>query len=312
MLQQAVRTWSATEVAQQFEQALTHDPAGWRAAWQVRLDHPPLSIRFERPTATLPVSLTGTDCALQCAHCGGHYLEHMRPIWDVGSEAQVAPMRSLLISGGCDLRGRVPVTRHLEEVARLRAGRRLNWHVGLVDEETLRTIAPLVDVISFDIVGDAETAREVYGLDLTLDDYLRTFDLLCRYAPVVPHLTIGLRGGQLSGERTALEALRARAPHLAALILIVLIPTPGTAYADRMPPALPEVTDLLLEARVMLPDTRLELGCMRPHGTYRQALDELAVRAGLNTIVNPTVAAERAASALGLEIQWGDECCALE
>ena len=46
-------------------------------------------------------------------------------------------------------------------------GRRLNWHVGLIDEPTPAAIAPYVDVISFDVVGDRQTIREVYGLDAT-------------------------------------------------------------------------------------------------------------------------------------------------
>jgi lipoyl synthase len=284
---------------------LQRDPDRWHAAWTVRGAHHAPTIRFDRPTQTLPVSLTGTRCALHCAHCNGHYLEHMRPIEAVGQEHA----RSLLISGGCDLLGRVPVADHLETVARLHSQYRLNWHVGLIDEDTMRRISPYVEMVSFDIVGDAVTAREVYGLDLTLDDYLRTLDMLRRYAPVVPHLTLGLRAGHVSGERLVLEALAQR--DLAALVLIVLIPTAGTAYAACDPPPLSEVADLLLEARLSLPHTRLYLGCMRPHGHYRQALDELAVRAGLNAIVSPTQAAERVARGLGLEIVWGDECCTL-
>lgn len=298
-------TLSAEEVDLQFESTLAIIPSRWLEAWKVRhLHHPPI-IRFDRPTMTVPVSLTGSSCALRCAHCGGRYLQHMRPIWDVQPDGA----RSCLISGGCDPAGRVPVTAHLEKVARLRQGRRLNWHVGLIGEEELRLIAPYVDVISFDMVGDAETAREVYGLELTLDDYLRTFDLLRRYTPVVPHLTIGLRGGRLSGERAVLRALEGRKPE--ALIFLVLIPTEGTAFVSCKPPALNEVAELLLEARLTLPETRLLLGCMRPHGLYRQKLDELAIRAGLNGIVNPTLNAERLAAELGLRVIWGEECCAL-
>ncbi len=48
------------------------------------------------------------------------------------------------------------------------------------------------------------------------------------------------------------------------------------------------MTDLLLDARVMLPAAKLYLGWYAPYGVYREALDELAVRAGLNVIVNPT------------------------
>ncbi len=306
MLSQVPSALCSEDIARQSERALAHDPGRWSEAWQMRVRHHPPIIRFDRPTQTTPVSLTGTRCALQCAHCEGHYLRHMRTL----SEAAADGARSLLISGGCDLQGRVPVADHLEAVADLHRRYRLNWHVGLIDEETMRRIAPYVEMISFDIVGDAETAREVYGLDLSLDDYLRTLDMLRRYAPVAPHLTIGLRAGRLSGERTALAALRQRA--LEALVFIVFIPTEGTAYAQCSPPGLLEVADLLIEARLAFPTTRLYLGCMRPHGFYRQALDELAVRAGLNAIVNPTRAAERTAAELGLEVIWGEECCALE
>jgi uncharacterized radical SAM superfamily protein len=281
------------------------EPSRWQRAWEARLWHHSNTIRFDRPTHTLPVSLTGSHCALRCAHCNGHYLEHMRPIWDVEPNGA----KSLLVSGGCDADGRVPVTAHLDRVVALRDdGLRLNWHVGLIAEGELQRIAPYADVVSFDIVGDAETAREVYGLDLTLDDYLATYDLLCRHVPVVPHITVGLRGGTLSGERAAIEALGTRQPKV--LILIILIPTQGTAYAKCQPPTIAEVTDLFLDTRVMLPDTSLILGCMRPYGAYRQAVDEIAVRAGLNGIVNPARIAVQTAEELGLEISWGDECCA--
>ncbi len=300
---------STDAVAGAFQRALGLDPQRWRAAWQVRVRHHPATIRFDRPFKTLPVSLTGTACALNCAHCGGVYLRHMHPIGEAPLKAQADGFTSCLISGGCDAWGRVPFAGHMDQVALLRQGRRLNWHVGMIREEDLCTILPYVDVVSFDLVGDAETAREVYGLNLTLEDYLRELDMLERHVRVVPHLTIGLRGGRLSGERAALAALSRRETE--ALILLILIPTPETAYAHCAPPSLEEVADLFLEARTLLPTTRLYLGCMRPRGAYRQAVDELAVRAGLNGLVNPSHAAERAAQELGLEIVWGEECCAL-
>lgn len=293
------------EVDAQVQQLLSRDPARWQQAWQARTAHHPALVRFDRPTRTLPVSLTGVACALNCAHCGGHYLQHMQPIWEVKPDGAT----SCLISGGCDPHGRVPIS-HLEAVRALKEGRRLNWHVGLIDEEAMRAIAPLVDLVSFDVVGDAETAREVYGLDLTLDQYMQTFDMLRRYAPVVPHVTIGLRAGRVSGEYLALEALAAR--DVATLVLIVLIPTPGTAFAACPAPDLAAVSDVLLHARTLLPRARVYLGCMRPHGAYRQALDDLALRAGVNAIVNPTVRAERVAQELNLVVDWGEECCALD
>ena len=264
-----------------------------------------MTIRFDRPTATLPVSLTGRWCALRCAHCNGRYLEHMRPIWD----ADVSAAESLLISGGCDLHGRVPLDGHLDAITRLRHGRRLNWHLGFVDEPDLLRVRHLIDVVSFDVVGDKATAREVYGLEADLADYMATLDMLRTHVPVVPHVTIGLRGGRLSGEWAALQALAER--ELESLIFIVLIPTPGTAYAECDPPALEDVEAVLTGARVLMPETHLALGCMRPRGRYRQAMDEIAVQVGMNGIVNPSAVARRAAQELGLEIVWGDACCAL-
>ena len=277
----------------------------WQRAWEVRCQHFAPRIRFDRPWATIPVSVTGTACALHCAHCNGHYLTGMRRLADPA----VRQARSLLISGGCDLEGRVPVLPHLQRIVEVGTGKKLNWHVGLIDEETLQAIRPYVDVISFDFVGDDETIRQVYGLERTVDDYVATYRMLCRHVRVVPHLTIGLRGGQIGGERRALALLKDLGAE--SLVFIVFIPTAGTAYADHQPPPVEEVGDLLAEARILFPDVPLLLGCMRPAGEYRDRLDALAVRLGLNVIVNPTRTALATAAELGLTVEWGEECCVL-
>ena len=263
-------------------------------------------IRFVRPNQTLPVSLTGKSCALQCAHCAGHYLSGMVPIEEADAEGKA----SCLISGGCDGQGRVPVTAHLQQVAALRRGRMLNWHVGLIDESEMQAIAPYVDVISFDWVGDDQTIREVYGLNCTTEGYARTYAMLRRHARIVPHLTLGLRGGQFSGEYAALDSMQAL--RVDALVVLVFIPTPGTRYARCQPPALAEVDDFLLAARCKLPDASIHLGCMRPGGRYRRELDPLAVRAGVHKIVNPAPSAVRLAAELGLSVRWENECCVIQ
>ncbi len=265
-------------------------------------------IALVRPVDTLPVSLTGASCQLNCAHCGAHYLEHMQPIWSVPPDH---PARSLLISGGCDAQGRVPVLRHRKQVEALRHGRRLNWHVGTtISPATLSQIEPLIDVISYDVVGDAATTRDVYGLERDLQDYLDTLAILDARVPVVPHITIGLHGGRIEAEREALHALRPLDPR--AIVFLVLIPTAGTRYAGVSPPPLEEVEALLRQARRSCPDTPLALGCMRPGGRYRQELDKLAVAIGLDAIVNPCRAAVDLAQERDTDIEWRYECCALE
>ena len=278
----------------------------WQEAWHIRTEHFLPQIGFVRPNRTIAISLTGTSCALHCAHCGGYYLRGMVSIED----ADATNMTSCLISGGCDQRGRVPVTSHMALVAALRPGRVLNWHVGMIDEDTMHAIAPYVDVISFDFVGDTETIREVYGLDYTADDYAHEYAMLRRHAKVVPHLTLGVRGGQFSGEYQALHTLKAMG--LEALVVLVFIPTPGTRYAHCQPPPLGEVADFLLTARCTLPDTSIYLGCMRPGGRYRHDLDSLAVQAGVNKVVNPASPAVRWATELGLHVHRESECCVIQ
>ena len=274
-------------------------------AWRVRQANFPPTIGFDYPLRTLAVSLTGTDCELDCAHCGGHYLKSMVPVWRANPQGA----ESCLVSGGCDTKGRVPVTSHLDEVSRLRAGRIMNWHVGLIGQAEAEVIAPYVDVISFDFVGDDETIREVYGLEAGVGDYVAAYELLRSYATVVPHITVGLKGGRIAGEYEAVDILEELG--LEALTFIVFIPTPGTQYSDREPPRPEEVVDLLVEARLRFPGVPIQLGCMRPRGKYRDRLDPLAVRAGVNVIVSPSRRAVTVAEELGLMVERREECCAV-
>ncbi len=274
-------------------------------AWRLRLANFEPVIGFDYPLDTLVISLTGDRCELDCAHCGGHYLQSMTPIWK--ADAQEAT--SCLVSGGCDREGRVPVASHLDEVARLSQGRIMNWHVGLIGKSEAEIIAPYVDVISFDFVGDDETVREVYGLEVGVEEYVATYQLLRSYATVVPHITVGLRGGKLSGEYRALEILAELG--VAGLTFIVFIPTPGTRFAECDPPNPEEVAELLVEARLRFPTVPLHLGCLRPRGLYRERLDPLTVQAGVNVIVSPSRAAMALAQELGLAVDKRMECCAV-
>ena len=125
----------------------------------------------------------------------------------------------------------------------------------------------------------------------------------------MPHITLGLRGGQWGGEEKALDALEELG--LDGLIFNVFIPTPGTRYALTQPLPVEEVIHFLARTRMRFPDLSLALGCMRPKGRYRQILDQAAVALGLNRLVMPTPRARRLAGELGLHVIRGEECCAL-
>ncbi|MCL4441625.1 MAG: radical SAM protein [Firmicutes bacterium] len=278
-------------------------------AWEVRQANFPNVVEFDFPVSTKAISVTGSQCHLQCAHCNGHYLNAMVPItdWRTGLNRNIT---SCLISGGCELNGKVPLIRYLPLIKEIRQSRRrTNLHVGLLDDDEIEPLSQVADVVSFDFVGDNQTIQEVYGLDKTVEDYIRVYLGLRQKVRVLPHICIGLRGGQISGEYKALEMLKQLGAE--GLVFIVFAPTDGTDYADKQPPAMADVVRILCKAREEFADIPIHLGCMRPKGKYRLKLDELALRCGVNKIVQPTPAAIALAKELGLEVRNGEECCVL-
>ncbi len=277
-------------------------------AWEARQAFFPMRIEFSAPNRTLSVSVTGTDCSLNCAHCNGVYLQKMVSLEKALSNKR-GRERSYLVSGGSDAQGKVPLLEKWAELEELAARGSLNLHTGLVTEEEARRLAEIARVISFDFLGDNETIAAVYGLSATVDDYLASYRYLQKYTSVIPHICIGLNAGAIRGEYDALRLLRKEA--VEAISLIIFRPTEGTAFSDCEAPPPGEVARFIATARLMFPRTPLYLGCMRPGGRYREAVDSLALRAGVNKIVLPAPAARRKAEDLGLEISISEECCSL-
>lgn len=282
-------------------------------AWMLREKNFPASIQFDYPTATRAVRLTGTNCVLNCAHCGGHYLKSMLPLDEIltpySKEESDRKYTSFLVSGACDQQGRVPFLHKYDDLVSLKKRFKINMHVGLIDLATAKMLPQVADVISFDFVSDLETIKEVYGISKTGKDYLQCFRLIKQEVKVLPHICIGLKGGEIVGEYEALEILQQE--KVDGLVFIVFTPTKNTRYAYREPPQLDRVINILAKARLMFPHIPIHLGCMRPKGKYREQLDQWAIRCGVNKIVMPTRGARETAELLGLEISTGRECCTL-
>jgi uncharacterized radical SAM superfamily protein len=276
--------------------------------WKVRESNFSPSIYFSYPLQTQAISVTGANCKLNCGHCGGHYLKHMKDIAHI-SDGDELRARSFLISGGCTAEGKVPIGEHIKQLTALKEGRKLNLHVGLVNEEDIDGIIQIADKISFDFVGDDETIREVFGLERKVQDYVDSYVKLRDRCQVIPHICIGLHGGQIRGEYHALELLQDIG--VEGLTFIVFTPTRETRYAAHLPPGIKEVLDILVTARKRFPKVPIHLGCMRPGGSYRRELDPWAVRGGVNSIVNPASDAVHVATSLGLLPVKREECCVL-
>jgi len=278
-------------------------------AYHVRRKHFSDEVVICRPQKTMAISVTGSRCQLNCAHCSGRYLRNMIPaeLW----QKKIKPgIKSVLVSGGCDPNGRVPVLdclHILEDIKK--AGLRINLHTGLIGTGEIEQISKLADTVSFDFVGDSETVKEVYGLQKDIGEYINTYRELKKRVRVIPHICIGLRGGRLSGEFRAIDLLREIG--VDGLVFLVFRPTRDTLFSNRQIPAPDDVARVLCKARIDLPKVPLHLGCMRPGGRHRQEVDQLALRCGINRIVQPAPGTAEIAADLGLDIKLGEECCVL-
>ncbi len=261
-------------------------------------------ISFVRPSKTISISVTGKKCALNCLHCAGSYLNGKIGV-DNLHKIEHAP--SYLITGGCDLKGRVPILEHLDKLAVLPEESTRIGHTGLINEMEAEVLSDAIDVVSFDFVGDDSTIREIYGIDRSARDYEESFSAIATRIPTFSHLTIGLYKGKLRGEMGALEFLAGHGAK--AVVLNVFMPTRGTQLENVPPPSVDDVRTIVREARVVFDD--VYLGCMRPGGSYRNELDSMAVEEGCDRIVNPSRPARELASRNEMEIEWKEECCIL-
>lgn len=266
-------------------------------------------ISFVYPKRTEPVNITGSGCALSCAHCNGHYLEHMRDIFHNPEHGKRKDIGSYLVSGGCNAQGTVPLRDHIDLLRELSTKHRVVAHTGIIEEGDAATIAPFVHSASFNLIGDNSTIKEVYGLDKTVHDFMDSYCGLRRHVRTFPHITIGLHGGDIIGEYKAVDMLSKVGCD--ALVFNVFIPTAGTRFANVAPPAVDDAVDVITYARKQLNGTEIYLGCMRPGGAFRREFDAKNVEAGIDRIVMPERSARELAKKLDLDISYREECCVL-
>jgi uncharacterized radical SAM superfamily protein len=271
------------------------------------------------PRRFLPVSVTGSACALSCDHCQAKVLDGMisvraeEDLFTLASRLKVEGSEGLLVSGGSTRAGGVPLLPHLRHVPRIRGelGMKVIVHSGVVGPRLAAGLAAAgVDGVMLDIIGADETLRDVYHLDLTVADMDRSLRLLAsRGLRIIPHIVLGLHYGRFLGEHRALEMLT-RYP-VSTLILVVLVPLSGTPMAHLPPPPADQVAEFFGTARLAAPATTINLGCARPLGQMKQDLDQAAIDLGLNGIAYPADGAIEYARSRGLTPRLYEYCCSL-
>lgn len=272
------------------------------------------------PNAWLPISLTGSGCALACEHCRAQVLRPMLSaparggLFDLCRALAERGTRGVLISGGSDSRGEVPLQVHAKEIARVRAelGLRVVVHTGLASAETAGALADAgVEGAMIDLIGADATLREIYHLpDRTVHDVEASLAALQQAGlRVIPHIVLGLHYGRFLGEEEALQmAVR---QGVDTLVVVVFTALPGTPMAGIPSPPTAAIARFLENARRALPKSRLLLGCARPMGHEKVAIDRAAIDAGVDGIAYPAEGIVGYARSQGRSPRVFEYCCSL-
>ena len=263
------------------------------------------------------ISITGSSCGLKCKHCDGKVLDTMVPsltpegLFDLCAKLKNNGAVGCLISGGCLPDGSVPIDKFIDAIAQIKKelGLTVVVHTGVINFSTAKQLkAAGVDAALIDIIGSDETIREIYHLDVRVEDYDRSLRAFHESGiPFVPHVLVGLHYGELKGELEALKMIAKYSP--SAVITIAFMPIRGTPMENVSPPEPEDIIKILASARLLMPETPIVLGCMRPKGEHRKRTDMLAVKAGVNAIAFPVEEAIQLAESLNLEISFSPLCC---
>jgi uncharacterized radical SAM superfamily protein len=265
------------------------------------------------------LSVTGNACSLHCEHCDGKLLRGMtgvptpEELLQACQEVKDRGGEGVLISGGSDSQGHVPLGRFAESIraAKQDLGLQVVVHTGLVTPETATFLGEAgIDAAMLDIIGSPEVAKSVYHIDSGPERMAESLDLLRDQGiPIAPHILVGLDYGKLNGELEALDMIAQRNPE--AVVIIALSPLRGTPMADASPPTPEMIGRIMITARLGMDKTPLLLGCARPIGDHKIKTDEFAVKSGVNGVAYISQDGVDLVRKLGLEPVFRDVCCSL-
>ena len=266
-------------------------------------------------------SITAGACGLNCDHCRA---EILKPMLAATSPAMLdqkvrhliatQDLQGFLLSGGSNKRNEIPYERFYPVVEQLKRDfphLSIAIHTALTDEAGARAMeAAGVDTAMMDVIGADETIREVYHLDRPVADFEATLAALtATRMKVSPHIVIGLHYGRVLGEPTALDIV-SRYP-VEALVLVVVMPFYAAPGLFAVPDAA-DVGRIFGEARRRLHDRQVLLGCARPPGLHKRAVDAYAVMAGLDGIAFPADGVVSVARAIGRPFHQEHACCSIK
>jgi len=303
-------------------------------AFRIRKNHFGNELTFSIPGTvsyhddTLPVqgdrfaaiSVTGRHCDLRCVHCKGKLLESMIPaadpetFSDVVDQLRLKGAHGILVSGGANFDGEVPLERFIPSLKVLKEKNpqfKVIVHTGLIRREIAEKLKEAaVDQILIDVIGDEDTIQEVYHLDKGVQDYEETLWMLKEMGHrLAPHIIIGHHFGEIRGEWRALEMVTHVAVETIVLVILKNLLPDGENHFKVPNPE--EISKISAIARILNPNIPIRMGCVRPAHPWKAAMERGAIDSGINTIAYPLQGTMEYAKEIGLDTKFVQMCCSL-
>lgn len=255
------------------------------------------------------VSVTGDMCDLKCLHCMGHYLKDMVPLRSVDSVVSYADsldenVTSMTFSGGCDLRGSVPLLMVENGIKHVSGkGIRVCAHTGFQTKDELKKLIDSgVSEFLIDLHQDCEIIRNVLNLERSPDEYSELIDNILELGGnVTVHLCLGF--GRIDFE---LSKNLLKKKGISDVTILTLVPTEGTCIEDSV---LTEDAVMYCINDLIESGFNVTLGCMRDRSL--RDLERKCIDAGIRKIANPSSETEKYAEEKGLLTIRKNTCCCL-
>lgn len=282
--------------------------------------HKPIkNINFFITSDTFPsISVTGNSCSLMCQHCKGKLLHRLIPATTCEELENKAlalykqGAKGILLTGGCDKLGSVPIRSIIPAIKNLKEKTNLIIiaHTGFVTLEEAELLKDSgLSGIGFDVMGDMNAVREVYGLHVSEKDYIDSLRAITDSGlSIFPHVCVGIHFGKLGGELRALEMISSISP--STVIITGLMPVAGTPM-ERIKPQPSDFETVIKKAIEMFPRTPIILGCAHSSGKDRALIEKTALLCGVSGIAAPTMGTIGFARKNGYEINFYGTCCGL-
>ncbi|MCL2607343.1 MAG: hypothetical protein FWD92_02135 [Methanomassiliicoccaceae archaeon] len=255
------------------------------------------------------LSVTGIKCDQMCEHCRGAHLKSMinaenGPMIDMVNDLISSGGTGMLVSGGCDVKGSVPVMRAIEAIEYAsKNGLSVNVHTGFLNKDDAERLAAAGAVFSADVHQDPDIIKNILNLDAAPSAYSDMLDtIISAGGRPAAHLTAGFGIADLT-----MSADLVKSRGLRNVILLALVPTKGTMTEDTL---IPE--GAVVDAVRMLKERGFDvtLGCMRPR--VHRDLEIRCIEAGVRKIANPSRRTISWAEENGMEIIEERTCCCID